>query len=405
MAKRSAMGQVLKAMEASNRQAQQARAKQERARQTAARQAERDQAQRAKQMAAADKAKYQAQRASDASQLTADLQDRTQALLSILAVGLEADSFIDLTSFLSKPEYPPFPRPDLRKSIAQPQPLVSPPEPVYQEPPAPGLFRKKKHIEAVAAQQEAHAHALQAWNDDVAALPTAQLRQLIEHQAQEEARIEQLASVESDYSNLCAEIDRQIELGNAQILEAVAGLESGEESAVADFMRMVLESSPYPDDFFVEYLSSYDAGGKELTVQALVPLPETLPSEKEFRYNKSKDEITSTTQTQKALKDLYLAAVLQVGLRVLHDVVEADRQDNVETIALTVVTEGIDPATGLNLVTPLIVAAVAKSTLQTLDQANVEPQATLAHLNALVSKNPFGRVPVAASRGVREAKG
>jgi restriction system protein len=399
------MGQLMRSIEASNRQAQQARARQQREREQAARQAERQRAQQAKQAAAADKAAYQAQRAQEAADLTTDLHRRTQEISSILEAGLDVDSFVDLREFLATPDYPDFPRPDLRNPIPFPEPIAPPPEPIYQEPKGPSLFGKKKHAAAVAAAEAAHRQALEDWNQAVARVPTAQMQQLVAHQEQEEARLAELAATEDQYRALCEEIDIQVAQANAEVMEAIAGLEQGDESAVANFMQLVLMSSPYPDDFVIDASTEYDAPGKELTVRIGVPLPEALPAEKEFKYNKSKDEITSSAQTQKGLKDLYLAAVIQVALRVLHDVFEADRHGNVDAVSLTVLTEGIDPATGVHAVTPLVVGAVGRPAFEKLELRNVEPQATLSYLNLLVSKNPFGRVAVNASRGVRGAKG
>jgi restriction system protein len=405
MAKRSAMSQIMKSIEASSRQAEQARAREQRQREQAARQAERQRAQQAKQAAAADKAAYQLQRAQEAVEQTEDLQRQIDGITSILATGLKADSFVDLRRFLAKPDYPRFPRPDLRSPIPQPEPITPPPEPVYEAPKGPSLFGKKKHAAVVAAAEAAHVEDIDEWKLAVARVPTAQMKQIVAHQEQEEARLAELAAVEARHSALCSQIDTEIEESNAEVMEAIAGLERGDESAVTNFMALVLVYSPYPDDFPVVTSVTYDALGKELTVMAGVPLPETLPVEKEFKYNKSKDEITSSSQTQKALKDLYLAAVIQVALRVLHDVFEADRQGNIEAVSLTVSTEGIDPATGIHSVTPLVVGAVARPVFEELELQNIEPLATLDYLNVLVSKNPYGRVAVNASRGVRGAKG
>jgi restriction system protein len=45
--------------------------------------------------------------------------------------------------------------------------------------------------------------------------------------------------------------------------------------------------------------------------------------------------------------------------------------------------------------------AADRSTFESFDLHNVVPSATLGHMHALVSKNPYGRVAVDASRGVR----
>ena len=80
---------------------------------------------------------------------------------------------------------------------------------------------------------------------------------------------------------------------------------------------------------------------------------------------------------------------------------EADRAAKIRTISLTVSTEAIDSATGRVKSTPLIAVAAERETFLSFDLGYVVPVATLQHLGALVSKNPFDLVPIDTSKGVR----
>ncbi len=74
----------------------------------------------------------------------------------------------------------------------------------------------------------------------------------------------------------------------------------------------------------------------------------------------------------------------------------------IKTISLEVGTETADPATGLEGYIPFVAAGAERDSFLKLNLANVVPSATLAHLGAVVSKNPFGLVAADAS-GVRRS--
>jgi restriction system protein len=121
---------------------------------------------------------------------------------------------------------------------------------------------------------------------------------------------------------------------------------------------------------------------------------------KAYKYAKAADDITETELPQKATKDRYAGAVNQVALRSLHEVFEADRRGLIQSIALQVGTETIDPATGVETYVPFVAVGADRSTFTAFDLAAVVPAATLAHLGAAVSKNPLGLVRADVS-GIR----
>lgn len=132
-----------------------------------------------------------------------------------------------------------------------------------------------------------------------------------------------------------------------------------------------------------------------------LPGPREVPDVKAYKYVKASDEITASQLSQKEQRERYTNAVAQVALRTLHEIFEADREARIQTIALSVVTNSIDAATGRPKETPLVAVAADRETFTTFDLANIVPLATLKHLNASVSKNPFDLVAVDTSKGVR----
>ena len=119
-------------------------------------------------------------------------------------------------------------------------------------------------------------------------------------------------------------------------------------------------------------------------------------------YVKESDQITETQLSQKAQRDRYSGAIHQVALRSIHEIFEADRRGIVRTISLEVGTSTISPATGRETYIPFVSAAAERASFLEIDLSAVVPNATLKHLGAAVSKNPFGLVP-ADTKGVRRA--
>ena len=107
----------------------------------------------------------------------------------------------------------------------------------------------------------------------------------------------------------------------------------------------------------------------------------------------------------KAQKDRYAGAVTQVAVRVLHEIFEADRGGKIHSIALTVATCVISPATGLSENVPLVIVAADRETFGSFDLAKVVPR---RHLS--ISAHPYPgprsiwclRTPLAACGSVSD---
>jgi restriction system protein len=163
----------------------------------------------------------------------------------------------------------------------------------------------------------------------------------------------------------------------------------------------VLSNSVYPDAFPVTHEDQFNLATRELSLTVTVPPPSAMPTVKEYRYVKAKDEIAAAALPQKEQKDRYANAVFQVAVRTLHEVFEADRNGKIRSIALTVAADSTSPATGLKETVPLVVTAADSQTFSGFDLGNIVPRATLEHLGAALSKSPFDLTPADTSRGVR----
>lgn len=346
-------------------------------------------------------------RVAEVASLNANLQQAYSDIDGLLASTLDVDDYVDLESLkITTVEHPPFEPGPLATPVRAPALPVYPPEPVYAEPAPPkGLSAafggKRKHEEAVTAARGAFKAAHQEWRSACERLHAAHTAEVGHRDALEQKRLKSLAEGEAEYQEQCRQREADAEARNKQLSQFINDLAFDVESAIQDYVGVVLSNSVYPDAFPVSYEHSFELQSRELTMKVTVPEPGAVPSVKEYRYVKAKDEIVAAALPLKDQKQRYANAVWQVALRTLHEIFEADRAAKIQSIALTVGTSHLSPATGLPEDIPLVVVAADRGGFASFDLAKVQPQATLTHLGAAMSKSPFDLTPADTSAGVR----
>lgn len=372
----------------------------------AAAQAARASAAQAKEAEREAKRLHEAARLAEVDALSSRLLEVADELDSILSATLDVDDFVDLEALRVKAIHPPFPRRDLEAPTPDVIPVEVPPAPVFVEPDAPtglgGVFGgKKRHAAAVAQARSAFDAEYDRWQRYAATVPAQQLEQMRQRDAIEQQRQQALAVARGEYNRECEAREAEAARSNAQLDALISGLQRGEGAAVHEYVGIVLGNSVYPDILSVEHDYEFDPETRELALTVLVCPPDRLPSEKSYRWVKSKDEIVATALTKKDLKERYANVVHQVALRSIHEVFEADRAGRIQTITLQVATETTDPATGLPRRIAFVGVAAERISFMEFDLHNIVPSATLGHLGAALSKSPFDLTRIDAAPGVR----
>lgn len=344
-----------------------------------------------------------ASRQAEVDQLNAELATVYDQVDSLLESTLAVDDYVDLTSLRRKVEHPAFDR-RLETPILAPEPALDPPAPVFQ-PPAPptGFFgRKKKLAEAQAQAEAAFARAHAIWEHEMAQLPGRRQEIADRYATDENNRKKRLAVAQARYLDECAAREAEDTQHNASLDELITNLSYGSVEAVQEYVGIVLANSVYPDGFTVEHEALFEPGTAELALRVLIPSPDQIPTIKSYKYVKASDEITPVALSQKESKDRYAGIVHQVALRTLHEIFEADRRALIQSIALEVGTQTINPATGNETYIPFAAVGASRDSFSNIDLSAVVPAATLEHLGAAVSKNPLALTPANVS-GVRRS--
>jgi restriction system protein len=346
-------------------------------------------------------------REAEVEELNTNLTSTYEEIDRLLKATLEVDDYVDLETLKSAAVHPEFAPGPLGAPIKPPLTPHMRNAPVYTEPEPPkglaGAFGgKKKHAAAVEQAQAAHAQAVRNYEAYVAERTAEHDRALEKHAAAEQDRLAKLAKAQERYQAECEQREADAHARNEQLAKFINDLAFDVPSAIGEYVGIVLSNSVYPDSFPVEHEHAFDLSTRELTMNVTVPEPSVLPTVKEYRYVKAKDEIVATQLSVKAQKDRYSSAVHETALRTLDEIFEADRAGKIQSIALTVGVNRVAPATGLPETVPLVQVAAGRDQFSQFNLADVVAVETLKHLGAALSKNPFDLVPADTGRGVRQ---
>lgn len=342
--------------------------------------------------------------------MEAEVEERNSALAAayeeidgLLAATLSVDDFVDLQTLRRQVEHPPFDRTDLEAPITPAPPIPEPEKPILKQPEKRGwIFGIWKYKRAVTEAASDYERASIAWKKDVEAVAERRRKSAAEHFRADTERLAALERERARYANECEQRERDVAAHNASIDALIANLGYGVTDAVHEYIAIVMANSVYPSHFPVTHDFTFDPATAELSLRVLVPPPASIPATRNFKYSKSSDEITETALPASTCKTRYVGAVHQVALRSLHEVFEADRRGLIKTISLEVASQTTHPGTGNVVRIPFVVVAAEREKFVEFNLAAVVPAATLEHLGAAVSKDPFNLVAV-EKKGVRRS--
>ena len=318
---------------------------------------------------------YTEARAAEVEAQNQQLAEYITDLEQILVATLSKDDYFDLDTLKEAPLIPPFNPGSLETPGAAPSlDQFLPPAPSRLGRLVPGA--KDKHEQLVAVAQKEFEAATTKYEESEA-LRRQELERARQRYGAEAKRIR--ARVAEQHEDV------------ERLKRDVAG---GVPPAVSQYFSLVLETSEYPDGFPHETRVAYVPESKQLVVELELPSVAVIPEAAEYRYVKTKDEITQKPRSKSSRQELFSSVIAQITIRTLHELYEADRDDLVDSIVLNGFVDTIDPGTGQAIQPYLVTVRATREQFSRLDLRHVEPKACLATLNASVSKNPTELSPV-----------
>lgn len=316
---------------------------------------------------------YAEDRVREAAEETAQLEQQVETLQGVLAATLDVDDYLDLEALKRTPTYPLF----------DPGTVGPPPTPpneadfAVEGPSALGrVFAASKHA---ARAEQRRAEYQQALSNYHAAAQQHALR-LEDARRRHEAAVARQAQEHRQHVEEISALQR--------------GLAARQPEAVVRYLDLVLEAAEYPDGFPHSWRLAYAAASGHLAIEYELPPMDVVPAEKAFKYVKTSDTITSTARPATQVRSIYIEVVRQNALRVVHEVLEADRAGVIRTVVLNGYVNGTDPATGQQVRRCLVALATSRERFLGIDLARVNTVDCLQHLEARISKDPSKLQPV-----------
>ena len=310
---------------------------------------------------------YAEDRAREAAEDTAQLERQVEVLQSVLAATLRVDDYLDLEALKKPPPYPAF----------DPLSVGTPPSPpsasdfAIEGPSTLGrVFAASKHAARAEQRQAEYEQALYGYRAA----------------AQQHTQRLEKARFEHD-----ADVARRREEHRKQVEEVSAlqrSLAARQPEAVVRYLDLVLEAAEYPDGFPHEWRLAYTAGSGHLAIEYELPGVDVVPTDKAYKYVKASDTVSPSARPVTQIRSIYAEVLRQTALRVVHEVLEADRGGAIRTVVFNGYVHGTNPATGREIRPCLVALATSRERFLEVDLARVDPAACLAHLEARVSKDP-----------------
>jgi restriction system protein len=302
----------------------------------------------------------------EAERLNAELDDRVDALRSILSSGLDRPARIDLSE-QQGPGAPP--ELDLGSRA------TAPPRPRWEDfaPAEPGafggLFGGGRRYERLLAEARADFERAGREYDNADVMRQRWVRK-------QRARHDEVLRAHRS----------EVERHSRRAQELAAGLARRDRESVQKYLEEVLARTPLPDGLPRQAEVAYSPHGEQAVVRFELPTVEVVPQIAAYTYVATTDTMKEKLRTSTQIAELYRLIVSQVALLCMRDLFEADSQ--LENVELGGHVHSISPETGQREYPCLISVAVDRATYNGLNLRDVTPPACLRHLNALVSQHP-----------------
>ncbi|WIV19401.1 restriction endonuclease [Paenibacillus polygoni] len=211
---------------------------------------------------------------------------------------------------------------------------------------------------------------------------------LVLYEAKENERLVAKDRLKSEYDQEKYMFEIKVRDRNLEIDAFEESYRNGEREAIIDYNAMVLERSEYPAGFPQIFRLAYISDSKELVIDYELPNKDIVPTTMEYRYVKTKDEISEKFRKIQEIKNMYSDVVAGVTLRTIHEVLEADQGNVIDVVVFSAYVHSVDPATGKDSMPYLISIRVTKEKFEGLDLNRVEKSVCLRNLGAQVSPRP-----------------
>ena len=212
--------------------------------------------------------------------------------------------------------------------------------------------------------------------------------------AAEADRRRQFTRERAAYDSAVARFTSAVTAHNAGVDQFQRDCWAGDPEAVAQFCTLVLDSSVYPDGFPHQTRTVYRPAQKEVVIEWELPPPSVVPLDRDYLYLAARDAIDASPRTEKEVEELYRAAIAQVALRTIHEILVSTPAAVIELVTFYGKVCAADPATRRPAQPLLLQVSAEREAFTPYLLSDPDPVNSLNRLNALLSPHPCDLEPV-----------
>ena len=318
----------------------------------------------------------------EAAERTTEAREALQALEGVLTTSLEEDHTVEWAELKD------------RSSFNVVEPMRPEDEVVPREPnPSDVYFRANLNlvtrlISPIRKKEEARVKGLFQRAHDAWVSIKAETEQLnrervrdfeVQHVAWETAKSEWLAS----------QAQR-----NAVVDESREKYLDRNPESVAEYCKMVLSRSKYPDTFPCDATVDFIEDSRMAVVEYCLPNIAALPTLKEVKYIANRGEFQEVHVSEAWLNRMYDSVLYQVALRSLYELFQADAAGAIDSIVFNGWVKSIDKSTGKEVNACILSVQAARSEFMDINLAQVDAKACFKKLKGVSAAKLTSLEPV-----------
>lgn len=323
-----------------------------------------------------------------ASKLTVDAEAKRIELRSLLKATLKVDDTVNWNSLKSKAVY-------AQRPFEDPRPLPPAPTRPIALPQEPEITFFDKLLGRKSKKLSAHQDAVNAVLTRRKAASDSYDSSYAEYKSRLETWEEAAVSWEAKERHKEAAFNSEKAKANERIDALRDRWSAADPDAVIEHATLVLEKSSLPDIFSKNFDLAYNSNTKTLVLEYELPNPDSLPLAKTIRFVAATGELQETQITDKEARELFDTVCYQIALRTIHELLEADTPEHLQSIVFNGFTDSVDRTTGKNVSAVIMSLKVLRNDFLALDLARVEPKACFKALKGVAAASLSGLAAVA----------
>lgn len=171
-------------------------------------------------------------------------------------------------------------------------------------------------------------------------------------------------------------------------------LEKLTKENINNFIKYILNSSKYPEDYKKEFEVKYDENSKIFIVNYKIPKTNEVPNVVKYKYDEVLDNLTSIEMKDKDFNKYYESIIFQITLRTIYEVFIISRNDLIQSIVFNGWIDDIDRKTGNNFSSCIISLMVNREKFEKINLTQICLKDCILYLKGIISGSLHNNAPV-----------